>query len=203
MNDIAICFLTRSANSHLINFVEEIKKDNFADVYIMCDNNNIKFDKDYIIQIEDKRSFRNGFYNTTWFGKPCSWDKSLYYFCVIKKEYKFVWFIEDDVFIPSIEALKILNEKYNTSDLVCKSNGCNNTGDLDWHWSKCVTFFGLPWYCSMTCMIGVSRKLLDSVLQFVRYKRKLAFQEIMFNTLAMKENLNVAKLMKSKDGKCR
>lgn len=194
MNKSAICFLSRSPNTYLIDFVEELKKDNFADIYIMCDDNNKKITQDYIIQIEDKISFKRGFYNTTWFGRPCSWDKSLYYFCIEKKDYDFVWFIEDDVFIPSVEAIKNFHEKYINSDLVCQSNGCNATGDIsEWHWRKAVSYFrSLPWYCSMTCMIGVSRKLLNIIRKYVYYRKRLAFQEIMFNTLAMRAKLIVS-----------
>jgi hypothetical protein len=43
-----------------------------------------------------------------------SWDKALYYFCHREgKSYDFLWLIEDDVFIPSVDTLTALNEQCN------------------------------------------------------------------------------------------
>jgi hypothetical protein len=66
-------------------------------------------------------------------GKFCiSWGKALYYFSRQSTYHSFVWFIDDDVFIPYIQSFLSLHELYTPSkDLVTASVGYNLTGSLD------------------------------------------------------------------------
>ena len=48
-----------------------------------------------------------------------AWDKAIFYFCRQAKRYAFVWFVEDDVFIPSTQAFNALHDLYAfTNDLI-------------------------------------------------------------------------------------
>ena len=41
-----------------------------------------------------------------------SWDKSLLYFSVFNQNHSFVWFLEEDVFIPDVQVLRSLHQLY-------------------------------------------------------------------------------------------
>jgi hypothetical protein len=47
----------------------------------------------------------------------------------------------------------------------------------------------MPWYRSMVCAMGLSRRLLIEVNQFAKNYDRLGFIEYMFNTLAMHAQL--------------
>ena len=71
---------------------------------------NIKF-----IQIRDALCREKGYINMTYSIQktPVSWDKSIYYFCEVEhNKHDFYWFIEDDVFVPNVEAISYLDNKY-------------------------------------------------------------------------------------------
>ena len=50
--------------------------------------------------------------------------KVLFYFCKINNEFDFVWIIEDDVLVPTINTIPNIDEKYShfDSDLLSSSN---------------------------------------------------------------------------------
>ena len=117
----AIVFLTITPHENTIEFAKEIKANTQFDTYIICDKETKK-DEDWIIHITDEKCLESGYkdcnISTNVVGKnPTSWDKYCYLFCEVYKQYDFVWVFEDDVFIPSVETIINLNNKYQTFDL--------------------------------------------------------------------------------------
>ncbi|CAF3873044.1 unnamed protein product [Adineta steineri] len=205
MNKIAVCFLTRIPNNELIRFANEIiNRTEELDIYVMIDDNTFQlplFDKLHFLQINNEECMNSGFKDSVKviLGKDClSWDKALYYFCCQDgKKYDFLWLIEDDVFIPSVDALMAMNKQcYDKDyDLVCQENHYNLDGSVKprtWDlWNDAEGKFPLPWYHSMVCAIGVSRQLLTHIEHYAKTRHFLPFIEYMFNTIAMHEGLNV------------
>jgi hypothetical protein len=114
----------------------------------------------------------------------------LYYFCEVETKYDFLWVFEDDVFIPSIESLVNL-DKYSNFDLVAPNNHRKNDDYLDWHWRHIIDKTRKPFYYSMVCAIGISKRLLEVIKEYNRENKKLFYLESMFNTLAMQKGLFV------------
>ncbi|CAF1298703.1 unnamed protein product [Didymodactylos carnosus] len=200
----AVCFLTRTPHEEIIRFAKEIgEQQSTIDVYIMIDDNTYQPPEGYnnyfqFVRIDNAECCSHGYKMSSHLvlQKECmSWDKSIYFFCMKKIEYDFVWLVEDDTFIPSVQALVSLNDQASSGqyDLVCQKNDHNPNGRLDtWaHWHDAQGKFQLPWYHSMVCAIGVSRRLLNEISKYAKYRGFLPFIEYMFNTIAMQANLRV------------
>lgn len=142
--------------------------------------------------------------------KVIAWEKGLYLFLKLKKYFDMVWFIEDDVYIPSVQAFKNLYLKSidRNADLVIRSNFENNEGKWqsqvknkhgkkvlknEWHWHflKDNVLLPPPWYGSMACAVGMSTIMLNSLENYRLKRGHFEFIEVFFNTLAMHEHLNV------------
>ena len=193
----AIVLLTVKPTQKTIDFFQKLKKKNY-DLYICVDDNDYilpNYDKSLvnIIKFDDEIPKKYGYYGSVSYceNRACSRDKALYYFCEINKTYDYVWHIEDDVFIPSIDTIKNIDLKYPTGDLLSASNQ-NYNDSIDWyHWYKIENKIEKPWYRSMICAIRTSRELLKSISQFVSKNKYLLFCEVLFNTIAMHNNLKV------------
>jgi hypothetical protein len=203
----AVCYLTRTPDPETVKFAEDLARDSRissnVDVCIMIDDNNyplVNHPSIKYIQINNNECIANGFHssNKLEMNKDCiAWDKALYYFCrMTANDYGFVWLIEDDTFIPSIDAFVALHEKYavrtDQGDLICQKNDENLHGDTStWKWADVVGKFTPPWYHSMVCAIGCSRRLLDAIGNYAQQRRSLCFIEYMFNTIAMQSRMKV------------
>lgn len=202
----AVGFLTRQPSTELYTFARELA------------NNSILYDLDILIVMDENRSNISNFESTFNFQlihvneKDCleygyqksisqapdiyqltAWDKALYYFNTINKSHSFVWLIEDDVFIPSTRALLALHELYsNTTDVVSSQNRENTIGNTsNWWWFLVDGYLVPPWYSSMANIIGMSRRLLNAIDEYVRWRGLVPFHEIFINTLAMHLNYTV------------
>jgi len=150
-----------------------------------------------LLQIPNQECIKYGYRNTISLSpqwrEVTSWDKALLYFGELQKNYSFVWLIEQDVFIPTIPAFYSLHQLYsNTSDLVVPHHTINLSGNTSiWHWSKTIGKFIPPWSCSMVNVIGLSRRLLTAINEYVRWRGEVPFHEFFFNTLAMQLNMNI------------
>jgi hypothetical protein len=200
----AIAFLCKEPQQELISFAEQIVDNNLFDVYIITDNDyceftNVRHYNLKIISISDAMCKKFGFINSnisdnsTHIKKnPIAYDKALLYFCGIKTNYEKVWFIEDDVFIPSVEHLVNLNNRYASCDLITANNFAKTDNIKDWHWAHIFDKIEPPYYHSMVCVCGCSRKMLNTIFKYVEKNNTLFYIEAMFNTLAMQNNLIVA-----------
>jgi hypothetical protein len=196
----ALCFLTRQPSTETLELAQSLATDAIQydlHVFIMVDDNQLNLTTVnakaplHLLQIPNDQPRQHGFYETTSLGPGwsdmTSWDKALFYFCVLQKQYEFVWLIEDDVFIPSVRAVRSLHQLYSdTADLVIPRNGVNQLGDPgSWLWPMAVGKFIPPWSCSMVNVVGLSRPMLTHVHDYVRWRGTVPFHEFFFNTLAM------------------
>jgi hypothetical protein len=197
----AICFLTRQPSAETIQFALQLAQriPSSIDVFIVVDDNTVTLpliasSTLRFLQFNETVSTNDGFQevNTFGTGRKCSaWDKALYYFSKVSIHHSFVWFVEDDVFIPSVQAFISLHELYSSSyDLVTPGIMYNTDGHLDgWqHWPLAVEAFSLPWVAGMACAIGCSRRLLTLVDEYAQWRGQLAFLEFFFHTLAIQDS---------------
>jgi len=115
-----ICFLTVHPSTLFYNFCKRLKNEKY-DVYICIDDNNYNIPNCddgniNILKLENKLCEDAGFKNTVTYCKnrACSRDKALYYFCKNDIDFQYIWFIEEDVFIPRISTLINIDNKYDT-----------------------------------------------------------------------------------------
>ena len=122
-----------------------------------------------------------------------SWDKALLYFCVLNQNYSFIWFVEEDLFISSVQAFRSIHQLYSTnSDLIVPSNKINLMGDTSiWHWPLAVGKFVPPWSSTMVNIAGLSRRMLSAIANDIQWRGKSLFHEIFFNTLAISLNMTM------------
>jgi len=203
MSKKAISFLCKTPHQNTINFAGELYEKCGIEVVIVCDSYpdllQFKLPKGVAVQyVPDHVCEERGYMNSnisatsTHIPKnPIAWDKFCYLFCEVHTYYDFVWVFEEDCFIPNVEALKVLDYVYNSYDLVCANNFYNDGSAQDWHWKSIYKYLKAPYYQSMVCASGMSRKLLDCVKKFKEENNTLLHIEAMFNTLAMQNNLNV------------
>ena len=206
-----ICILSVKPQEIWINFLKQmyIKYHNKYDIFIIVDDNSIKYNSTpevKIIQIDDNIVKLSSFVNSckTMIKKtPITWDKSLYYFCK-NNNYENYWFIEEDVFIPSIDTINNFykNHNLNNVDVIVKNYEYFNIKKTDWHWKDIYknnntnndTYFNLPWYRGYSQIIRLSNKMLNLITKFVKDNNRLLFIEYFFLTLAFNNNLNVKQI---------
>jgi hypothetical protein len=211
---VGFFILTFEPTFDVLDFCEAVSKKGIRS-YVVVDNNNYipeeKYKK-FVLQMDDDLCYNSGFKNTNFVitesikKKITSWDKVLYFLCRKLKDIDFSWIVEDDVFIPSVESVVTMTEKYSSFDLVTATDEPNLEEKRDfWHWRKVPKYMNIQsktlsvdpkqnpdrgWYKSMVCAIGISRNLLYIInLHALAYK-ELMFIEFMFNTLAHEAGLN-------------
>ena len=198
---IAIAFLTTIPHPNTIKFASEIKTQLGYDTFIIADDNTVSlyFNDVHLIQMNDnctKQYINSNINNSATHIKknPIAMDKFLYAFCENYTEYDFVYVFEDDVFIPSLFTIKNLIDKYKDYDLVTPNNFAKNDRIPDWHWRHIFSRFPKrtePFYYSMVCAMGLSRKMFDAIKEYAFINQSLFYVEVMFNTLAYDNKLNV------------
>jgi len=118
-----------------------------------------------------------------------AWEKVVYAFARDPRLalYDFVWILEQDVFVPSVDALLRQEHKAAVAraDFVAppvQRHEANvfwqNWGDLE------RAHYPAPWYKSMVCMVGMSRRYFGLVDDVAQRWHKLFFLESMFNIIA-------------------
>ena len=122
---------------------------------------------------------------------PCAWEKAM--FLHLRYDwasvYDHVWFIEDDVMIPTRTTISNIDKESNNEDLLCAKH-VSFQQDPSWCWWSHV-IVPQPWYHSMVCAVRCSKELMKALHQVAFTKRKLFFLEAIFNTLAHQNNLRV------------
>jgi hypothetical protein len=202
INKTAVVFLANNPSQGTLDFAMELSQTTDFHVFIVIDNNEKYYGKSFrdvnIIQVPDALCVANGYYNSnisdsaTHIKKnPIALDKFLYSFCTIYTTYDFVWVFEDDVFIPSIDTIVNLDERYNEYDLITPNNFAKTDSVLDWHWKHVINEHNSPYFYSMICGMGLSRTMLNAVKRYVGWHKSLFYCEVMFNTLAHHTQLKV------------
>jgi hypothetical protein len=202
----AVCFLTINPALETLQLAEEIAQDTKKydiDVYVMIDNDSfdlssidpsshfrpLKISKEKCVLYGYRQSTRmkRDKYNVT------SWDKGLLYFCVLNQNYSFVWLIENDVFIPSVQAFRSIHQLYSTnSDLVVPRSMLNLLGNTSyWHWALAAGKLVPPWSRSMVNIVGLSRRMLTAIAEYIRWRGVSIYHEFFFNTLAIELNMTM------------
>lgn len=196
-----ICLLSVKPCIKTYNFFKSIKENTKYDVYIVIDDNNYNI-PNYdgvikIIKINNKECEDNGFKSTVlWLNnKACSRDKALYYFTKESIDYNYIWFLEEDVFIPNIYTIENIDKKYESNhyDLLVNGHDIVNEKKKDWHWKQVNSQIKInpPYSRSMISAIRCSKVLLNCIKDYAKTYNNLFLDEVLFNTLAMHNNLQI------------
>jgi hypothetical protein len=193
--ETVVCLMCVCPNDIVLSFAKKISK-SYA-VYIVCDDiycSTAEESYATFIKISDEEVTQANYTksNVAINKVPSAWDKALYYFCVKDTSSSYVWFIEEDVFVPRVSILTEMDNKYPDADLITKQNVTRaDDPAFDW-WFDAEGYLEEPYYRSLVCASRLSRALLKKISEFVREHRRLIFIEIMFNTLVAKNKMNLA-----------
>ena len=198
-----ICFLSVTPSKEFYDYCKTLKTDLY-DVYICLDNmayNIPGYDGEIpLIKIQNGEAEEAGFKGSVlWTAdRACSRDKALYYFCKINTSYDYIWFIEDDVFIPCTNTIEILDKRYPEGDLLCESNDITHTKKSGWLWRDWLwdhiynqMSLPLPHSKSKICAIRVSKSMIECIEAYATEHRSLFLDEVLFTTLAIHNELNI------------
>ena len=190
-----ICFLTKEATSDLLHFINQVHSvGQSACVMTDYDANPPEFECLSILENQARRAGFWGVYCVDWIPKTViALDKALFYFGKCNRDADYVWFVEDDVFVPRPGLFHDIDAKYPDADLLTKANLCQME-DHEWPgWERSDLAYldGGPYYHSICCAMRLSRRMLDAVVEFAETKGRLVFQEFFFNTLAMQKGFKV------------
>tara|TARA_B100001996_G_C18620407_1_gene577464 strand:- start:184 stop:900 length:717 start_codon:yes stop_codon:yes gene_type:complete len=194
----AICILSVNPHKHTIEFLKSLKHP-YYDLFICLDDISLDLpplDNIHIIRVTDEQAKSFGFFGSVDYcpTRACSRDKALFFFSFHDLSYSFIWFLEEDVFIPSVFTLKDIDLKYPEHDLLCNEHSVNY-GDgkaMYWqHWDKNMGKINYPWAKSLICAVRISHSLLQNIKNFALSNKFLLFDEMLFNTLAHQNNLSI------------
>lgn len=221
MKQYILCFLCLIPDPKLLDFINCLKNEQY-DIYICIDDNryipnknrwkNINF-----IQINNDECRNSGYKSlVAYFNEQsCSKDKALYYFNNINIKYNYIWFIEDDAFIPTVNTIKNIDNKYNNNiDFLTPtvSWGENNSAfynfywypliELQFYWLKKKTkidYFDvknkdIPRWKTMTCACRLSKKFMDKISIFVNKYGTLFMDEVFYIYIAKYNQLNIKEI---------
>jgi hypothetical protein len=203
----AIVFFCFRPPKEIFDFAKLLKNEIY-DIFVSINDNNYivpDYDKDAIniIKLDENEVMKEGYFNSNFniTQQVSSRDKSFYYFNRINyTDYKHIWFIEEDVFIPTTKTISNIDKKYPDCDYMSNSyyivdNDINNLDNFNninkefpfvkynkngftEHWAlndDLIKYFGFPWLKGMTCAIRVSKKFLNCIDDFA-IKHKTQFQ---------------------------
>ena len=193
-SNIVICLLCVCPTERVLEFAK-----NYAvthPVFVVCDDPNCTVPESSpftFVKLSDDVCRASNYNNSNPAipKRPSAWDKAIYYFCVQNTTPSYVWFIEEDVFVPRESLFKELDDRYPTTDFIMKQH-VKDTDDPSFEfWYDGDGKMERPFYRSLVCATRVSRRLLDRVVELHDSKKTLVFIEIMFNTLAVKHGLTM------------
>ncbi len=193
-----LCLLCVKLSPELLTFAKQLSIHH--KIFIMVDNNDTKLpniiDNINILQMDDQECINLGYKNAsaTLKKNPVTWDKVFYYFSNIDTNFNHIWFVEEDVFVPTFDYFSKLDQKYPNIDLICKNHIAHKTDKQQWHWSRAKGNIPKPWFRSILCCHRQSRRNLQKVKEYVQKNGKLLFLEFLINTLASHNNHSVKTL---------
>jgi hypothetical protein len=200
MSRTIIAFLTWHPSKLFYDFCEKIKRKKY-DIYIFIDHNGHTIpdtendDEIHVIQLESKVCEDSGFKSTLLWrnNAACARDKALYYFCKNDIAYDYIWLIEEDVFIPSIDTIEKIDNKYTSGDLLVSDHRVIHQRETYWHWWHVNTQIQLepPYAASMICAVRCSRKLMECIHEYAAKYNNLFLDEAMFNTISLHNHLEI------------
>lgn len=196
---IGVVFLCKDLSRAVADFANKICNETDYKVFLVVDNwesasSMQVHDKFRILGVDDENCVQSGYVGCNITGKEThiqkqviAWDKMLFHFCRYDYDVDFIWVFEDDVFIPRVETIKNLTQKYSTNDLVVPNNFYKGDTVIDWHWKHIFDKINPPYFYSMVCACGLSTKMLWAIKQYVEANKLLFHIEAMFNTIAMQD----------------
>lgn len=193
-SNIVICLLCVCPTDRVLAFAQKYAETH--PVYVVCDDPECKVPDNMpftFVKLTDevcKSSGYNGA-NPAISKRPSAWDKAIYYFCTQKMDVGHVWFIEEDVFVPRESLFKELDDRFPDTDFIMKQNVKDSDDTSFEFWYDGDGKMERPFYRSLVCVTRISRRLLDLVKKLHDSKNTLVFIEIMFNTLAVQNNLSM------------
>ena len=192
-NKIAlICF---KPNDIYLDFLNKFTN---YEVYIIIDDNSVNYallyqqkyginNKLKIVQMPDKICKQYGFTNVNRIGVKkliSGWDKALCYFAFEGSNTDKIWFIEDDVFFHSEEALLKIDAMYPDYDLLANCDFKPATNKNEWHWNYIDIKIPGPYYFGMMCATRLSYYVLNRIRNYASIYKELFFLEALFPTLS-------------------
>ena len=100
----------------------------------------------------------------------CTWEKSIYFFSHVKPGYKQIWFIEYDVFVPNIDLIKDLDERFPEAEFLARKYKKMRNNLLE-PWPNAhlapTHLIPKPWARGMVCISRFSGDLINSVSEFM------------------------------------
>ena len=149
-----------------------------------------------LIQVEASEAEAAGYKGSVLYFKEraCARDKALYYFTYRHTiPFEYVWFLEDDVFLPTAHTLPAIDTKWSQYDLLSKAHMVESGRPTGWHWQHIFSQTSIPppYASSMICAIRVSKPLLEAIRIYAQTYKGLFMDEALFNTLALQAGLRV------------
>lgn len=144
----------------------------------------------YDDSISDESMSKKGFRNMTKSIKsPCSWEKSFYFLSENKNHldrFDHLVFIEDDVFSKEINSFDLFEQNLSDLDFDLLTHEVKTKEESkDWYWWGAAdkNHFKSP-IKSFNPFCVLSRRLVQSVLEFRERNKTFLFHEIMFPSLS-------------------
>lgn len=224
ISDNCICLISRKPNPTWLDFLGKFKA---HDVFVVVDDNDIDYAQVYrdkypstnFVQLDNSECERLGFANMNYLIKKrvTGWEKAVYYFSKLNRNYQNTWFLEDDVFIYDEETLQRIDAQYEGYGILAQS--CTERQQSrSWnHWTNTqINFVPLyestapgnrtrrvlrylsrlsayvqspPHFKSMVCAIRISNTLLGHIADYADKNKTLFFLEALFPTVAMQYSL--------------
>jgi hypothetical protein len=219
----AIVFFCFRPPKEIFDFAKLLKNNEY-DIFVSINDNKYiipEYDKKSInvIRLDDLIVKQSGYFNSNWFikDKVSSRDKAFYYFNKINHtDYKHIWFIEEDVFIPTPTTLSNIDHKYPEGDYMSNSyfiidndiNNLNNFNNINnncpfhefnndytffegdiFKQNNLKQYFNFPWLKGMSCAIRVTKNFLNLIDKFAIKNKTLIMDEILYPTLALHNKL--------------
>jgi hypothetical protein len=106
----------------------------------------------------------------------------IYLGIILISDFNKIWFIEEDVFIPSLKTIENIDLRYQNGDLLVNDNIVIHKRKINWHW-KLVNNrikLKLPYSRAMICAIRCSKKLLLCIDEYVKKYNKLCSNFCLF-----------------------
>ena len=208
-NKIAIAILCRFLDEIHLQFWQKfsfIYKDSY-DIYFVIDDENCKVSEHIsstypninLILLKEKEvlncGYRKSCYQTIKRKEVTSWDKAFYYFLELNR-YKYLWLLEDDVFVPSLHTIPNIDKKHIDADLVCPALTIVehrwNISDWPHAWREAWDFkISLTWARCLAATVRISFDLQEKILESIGTYDKILFIELIIPTLAVKNSLKI------------